>query len=75
VQLYLNEKWKKWSNGPGAPRAIVFDADLNQAQITMMNDELTVEGVTAAFEAAMTAKGLSLSEKIAARIFQFSKPW
>lgn len=68
-------KWKEWSNGPGAPKAIVFDADFNHAQITMMNDELTVEGVTTAFEAAMTAKGLTPAEKIAARIFQFSKPW
>jgi len=34
-----------------------------------------VEGVTTAFEAAMTAKGLTPAEKIAARIFQFSKPW
>ena len=68
-------KWKEWSNHRGAPKAIVFDADLDHAQIKMMNDELTIEGVTAAFEAAMTAKGLSPSEKIAARIFQFSKPW
>jgi para-nitrobenzyl esterase len=68
-------KWKEWSNHPGAPKAIVFDANLNQAQIGMMNDELTIEGVTTAFEAAMTAKGLSFSEKAAARFFQFSKPW
>jgi para-nitrobenzyl esterase len=68
-------RWKEWSNTPGAPKAIVFDADLNQAQIGMMNEELTIEGVTAAFEAAMTAKGFSSTEKIAARIFQFSKPW
>jgi para-nitrobenzyl esterase len=68
-------KWKEWSNDPGAPKAIVFDADLNQAQITMMNEELTIEGVTAAFEAAMTTKGLSPLEKAAARIFQFLKPW
>lgn len=68
-------KWKKWSNVPGAPKAIVFDADFNRAHITMMNEELTVEGVTAEFEAAMTSMGLSPLEKIAARIFQFSSPW
>ncbi len=68
-------KWKEWSNVPGAPKAIVFNADFNQAQIGMMNDELTIEGVTTAFEAAMDAKGLTPAEKIAARIFQFSKPW
>jgi hypothetical protein len=36
---------------------------------------LTIEGVTAALEAAMTAKNLTAAEKAAARIFQFSKPW
>jgi para-nitrobenzyl esterase len=68
-------RWKEWSNDPGAPKSIVFNADLNHAQIGMMNEELTIEGVTAALEAAMTAKGLSATEKAAARIFQFSKPW
>jgi para-nitrobenzyl esterase len=68
-------KWKEWSNTPGAPKAIVFDADFDQAHITMMSEELTIEGVTAAFEAAMDAKNLTAAEKIAARIFQFSKPW
>jgi para-nitrobenzyl esterase len=68
-------KWKKWSNVPGAPKAIVFDADFDRAHITMMNEELTVEGVTADLEAAMTSMGLSPLEKIAVRIFQFSSPW
>jgi para-nitrobenzyl esterase len=68
-------KWKKWSNAPGSPKSIVFDADFDQAHIMMMNEELTVEGVTAELEAAMTSKGLSDYEKAAARIFQFSKPW
>jgi len=67
-------KWKKWSNDPGS-KAIVFDADLNRAKISMMTEELTVEGVTAEFEAAMTNMGFSNFEKMAARIFQFSKPW
>jgi len=68
-------KWKEWSNHPGAPKAIVFDADFHRADVNMMTEELTVEGVTAAFEAAMTAKGLSPLEKAAARVFQFSSPW
>jgi len=41
----------------------------------MMSDELTVEGVTAAFEAAMTNYSMTPAEKAAAYIFQFSKPW
>jgi para-nitrobenzyl esterase len=68
-------KWKEWSNTEGAPKAIVFDADFDQAHITMMNDELTIEGVTASFEDAMTSMGLNPYEKAAARIFQFSSPW
>jgi para-nitrobenzyl esterase len=68
-------RWKEWSSDPGKPKAIVFDADLNQAQITMMNDELTVEGVTADLEAAMTSMGLLPLEKAAVRVFQFSSPW
>jgi para-nitrobenzyl esterase len=66
-------KWKKWSNTKGAPKAIVFDADLYRAQIEMMNEELTVEGVTDELNAAISR--LSPGAKIAARIFQFSTPW
>jgi len=68
-------RWKEWSNSPGAPKAIVFDADFDRAQIEMMTEELTVGGVTAALEAAMTDKHLTPLEKVAARIFQFSSPW
>ncbi len=68
-------QWEQWSNTSGAPKAIVFDADFDHAHIGMMTEELTVEGVTADFEAAMTNMGLSPLEKAAARLFQFSKPW
>ncbi len=72
--LYL-PKWKEWSNTPGAPKAIVFDADFHQAHIAMMTEELTIEGVTDELEAAMTSKKLSLYEELAALAFQFSSPW
>jgi para-nitrobenzyl esterase len=68
-------KWKEWSNDQGEPKAIAFNADLNHAQIAMMTEELTVEGVTVAFEAAMTSEGFTPLEKAAARVFQFSSPW
>jgi para-nitrobenzyl esterase len=67
--------WKKWSNDQGAPKAIVFNADFDEAHIAMMTEELTIAGVTAELEAAMTSKGLSPLEKAAARIFQFSPAW
>ncbi len=68
-------KWEKWSNVPGAPKSIVFDADFDHAEIGMMNEELTIAGVSAALEDAMTAKSLTDAEKAAVRVFQFSKPW
>jgi para-nitrobenzyl esterase len=68
-------RWKEWSNTLGAPKAIIFDADFDRAHIEMMAEELTLEGVTAAFEAAMTNAGFSNAEKAAGRLFQFSKPW
>jgi para-nitrobenzyl esterase len=66
-------KWRKWSNAPGDPKAIVFDADFNQAKIEMMNEELTVEGVTAELNAAIS--GLPPTAQAVARSFQFSVPW
>ena len=67
--------WKEWSNKPGAHKAIVFDADFHRAHIRMMNEELTIEGVTTAFGAAMTNMELNPLEKAAASVFQFSNPW
>jgi para-nitrobenzyl esterase len=72
--VYL-PRWKTWSNTAGAPKLILFDADFNQAKIEMSSTELTIEGVTTAFEAAMTQYNLTPLEKAAARIFQFSRPW
>jgi para-nitrobenzyl esterase len=34
-------KWPQWSYAPGDPKAIVFDADYNQATITTTNEEVT----------------------------------
>ena len=66
-------RWKEWSNDPGAPKAIVFDADFDRAHIAMMTEELTVEGVTAELNAAINA--LPSNAQYVARFFQFSKPW
>lgn len=66
-------KWMKWSNAPGDPKVIVFDADYNQAIIEMMNEELTVQSVTAELNAAIST--LPLNAQAVARMFQFSVPW
>jgi para-nitrobenzyl esterase len=65
--------WQEWSNKAGAPKAIVFNADFNHAQIGMMNEELTVEGVTAELNTAISK--LSAGAQATALLFQFSKPW
>lgn len=43
--------WKKWSNKEGKPKAIVFDADFDQALISMSDEEVTFAGIQ--FELAM----------------------
>lgn len=39
--------WKKWSNKEGKPKVIVFDADLDNALISMSDEEVTFAGVEA----------------------------
>jgi para-nitrobenzyl esterase len=66
-------EWKKWSNDQGAPKKIVFDASKEKANLMIMNEELTIEGVFA----ELNKKIISLPENAqrTARIFQFYKPW
>lgn len=66
-------KWKRWSNTPGAPKSIVFDADLHEAKISMMTEELTIEGVKAELEAVIA--NMPPNVQAAARLFQFFPPW
>jgi para-nitrobenzyl esterase len=66
-------RWKEWSNAPGAPKAIVFDADFHRAKISMTSEELTVQGVTAELIAAISA--LPANAQYVAGAFQFSPPW
>lgn len=66
-------KWKEWSNIPGGPKSIVFDANLDRALITMMNEELTIEGVRAELESAIV--GFPVNAQTVARLFQFFPPW
>jgi para-nitrobenzyl esterase len=41
-------EWKPWSKEPGAPKAIVFDADEQSARIAMTSEELREAAVRAA---------------------------
>jgi para-nitrobenzyl esterase len=66
-------KWHKWTNTISGPKMILFDANLNKALLSMSSEEITIEGVTAELNAAIS--GYSPYWQAAARAFQFSKPW
>ncbi len=66
-------RWKRWSNAQGASKAIIFDADFEQAKIEMMNEEVTVEGVMA--ELIEAIKALPPAAQAAAKFFQWQAPW
>ena len=71
-------KWEQWSNGPGAPKAIVFDADLYQAKIDMMmGDELTfaiAEAERQAWVAAQIPANRTMADNVT-KLFLFQPPW
>jgi len=50
--------WSPWSNAPGAPKTIALDADLEKANITMGNTELTNDMIEAALKAEPRQKEL-----------------
>jgi len=66
-------QWRPWSNAPGAPKTIVFDADFRRARIAMTAEEVTIEGVSAELEAALS--GFPLNARAAAQLMQFHTPW
>lgn len=37
--------WEEWSNVETGPKCVVFDADLNDAKVEMMNEEITLDQV------------------------------
>ena len=71
-------KWEQWSNAPGGPKAIVFDADLNHAKIDMMmTDELTfaiAEAQRQAWVAAQVPANRTLADNVT-KLFLFQPPW
>jgi hypothetical protein len=48
-------RWLPWSNEPGAPKGIVFDADRRAPRIGMTSVEVTVDGVFAAIDSDLPA--------------------
>jgi hypothetical protein len=43
--------WEPWGNDAGAPKLIVFDADLSERLVRMDSEELTVGAVRVLFDA------------------------
>lgn len=44
-------EWKQWSNEPGGPKSIIFDATFNEAKVTMGDWEVTKKQVMAEIDA------------------------
>ena len=70
-------KWEQWTNAPGGPKAVVFDADLNQAKINMTSDEVTFASAEAARQAWVAAQ-LPANRPQAdnvTKLFLWQPPW
>jgi para-nitrobenzyl esterase len=59
--------WAPWSNAAGAPKCILFDARGPEADIRMLDLELTLEGIEAAMQAELSPELLETTRAILAR--------
>jgi para-nitrobenzyl esterase len=69
--------WEQWSNGTGAPKAIVFDADLNRSIINMMSEEVTFASAEAARQAWVAAQdpaNRAVADSVT-KLFLWQPPW
>jgi hypothetical protein len=70
-------KWLQWSNAPGGPKSIVFDADFNHAKISMMNEEVTFASAEAerlAWVAAQDLANRTTADNVT-KAFLWQPPW
>jgi len=59
--------WAPWSNAAGAPKCILFDARGPEADIRLLDRELTLEGIEAAMQAELSPELLETTRAILAR--------
>jgi para-nitrobenzyl esterase len=59
--------WAPWSNAAGEPKCILFDARGPEAEIRMLDRELTLEGIEAAMQAELSPELLEATRAILAR--------
>ncbi|MBM4334244.1 MAG: carboxylesterase family protein [Deltaproteobacteria bacterium] len=70
-------KWLQWSNTPGGPKSIVFDADFNGAKIAMMNEEVTFASAEAerqAWVADQNPLNRTTADNVT-KFFLWQPPW
>jgi para-nitrobenzyl esterase len=69
-------KWLQWSNAPGGPKSIVFDADLDQAKINMMNEEVTFISAEAERQEWVSQQGANMGiANAVTSFFLWQPPW
>jgi len=59
--------WAPWSNAAGAPKCILFDTRGPEAEIRLLDRELTLEGIEAAMRAELSPELLETTRAILAR--------
>jgi para-nitrobenzyl esterase len=59
--------WAPWSNAAGAAKCILFDARGREADIRLLDRELTLEGIEAAMQAELSPELLEATRTILAR--------
>jgi para-nitrobenzyl esterase len=69
-------KWLPWSNAPGGPKSIVFDADFYHAKIKMMNEEVTFTSAEAERQAWVATQGANqgVADGVT-KFFLWQPPW
>lgn len=64
--------WQKWSNRDGGPKAIIFDANFNQAVLDMSDEEVRFEDVAQSLAAEI--EGWPPFYQYVAKSFQWQQP-
>ncbi len=67
-------RWEKWSNEAGAPKAILFDADAEQALVSMSTEEVSILDEMAKLEAEIATWGPYKAYGPIAGAFQWQMP-
>lgn len=67
--------WDSWSNNTADDKLIIFDADFDNAQISLSDEAITLEGVNTAWTVEMTSLGLGPVAQGTLRAFFGQSAW